>query len=70
MNRFYVFKNANLQGKHELHKDGCRCVLNDDMAIYLGSYNSISIAIVAARAFFNEVVACAYCCEEIIANNA
>lgn len=60
-NRYYVNKNAQLNGDHEVHKSGCNYIPEVNNRIYLGEFFSCYEAVNAARKYFPQVNGCYYC---------
>ena len=61
MFHYFVNKNAQSNGDHEVHKDGCSwlpSVLNRE---YLGMFGSCQSAVQAARKYYSQVNGCYYC---------
>lgn len=58
---YYVNKNAQSNGDHEVHKSGCSFMPDSDNRIYLGDFVFCSSAITEARKYFNDVDGCYYC---------
>lgn len=61
MARYYVNKNMQANGDHEVHKTGCTWLPNPENRIYLGDYSSCDPAIREARKYYNQVNGCYYC---------
>lgn len=62
MERYYVNKEAQETGEHEVHKDGCPHPAVYSNREYLGEYYSCEAAVEAAKAFYSNVDGCYYCC--------
>lgn len=62
MNYYYVNKNAQSTGEHEVHKSGCSYLPNAENAIGLGYFSSCSEALKKARDYYSNVDGCAFCC--------
>lgn len=64
MARYYVNTNAQPNGDHEVHKDGCTWMPHADNRIYLGDFDTCREAVRAARQHFTKVNGCYYCSRE------
>jgi len=65
MPSYYVNKNAQPNGDHEVHEIGSDCghEPNPENRISLGAHDSCVGAVQAARGRFGKVNGCYYCCE-------
>lgn len=61
MSHYYVNKNAQLNGDHEVHTTGCSFMPNNENCIYLGNFLYCSQAISEARKHYSQVDGCYYC---------
>lgn len=59
---YYVNKNAQSTGEHEVHTSTCAYCPSSQNALYLGSFNTCSEALQAARRYYPNVDGCYYCC--------
>ena len=64
MARYYVNKNAQSNGDHEVHRTGCQWLPQAENRIYLGDFNSCHSAVIAARAHYQQVNGCHFCSNE------
>lgn len=64
MPRYYVNKNAQDSGDHEVHTTGCSHMPDLDNCYYLGIYTNCRPAVRAASHYFDQVDGCFYCCNE------
>jgi hypothetical protein len=64
MDKYYVNKNAQTTGEHEVHKEGCEWMPLAENRIYLGEFYSCSSALRKAREYYDNVDGCYYCCKE------
>jgi len=64
MANYYVNKNAQTTGEHEVHKDGCPTPPLPFHRQPLGSFPSCRPAVVEARRYFGNVDGCANCSPE------
>ena len=58
---YYVNKNAQSNGDHEVHKTGCAWLPNAENRIYLGDFVSCVQAVTEARKHYSQVNGCAHC---------
>jgi hypothetical protein len=63
MPKFYVNKNAEFDGFHEVHVSDCAQGAAPEYQLDLGWYLTCKEAVVEAREIFEKVDGCAYCCE-------
>ena len=61
MSSYYVNRNTQLNGDHEVHTTGCSWLPNRDNRIYLGEFSSCYPAVTAAKRHFSQVNGCYYC---------
>lgn len=61
---YYVNKNAQSTGEHEVHTDVCNYLPELLNRQYLGYLPSCKTAIVEAKKYYNKVDGCYYCCPE------
>ena len=64
MPAYYVNKNAQSTGEHEVHKDGCYRMPDLQNRMYLGYFSNAKDAVKEARRYFNNVGGCYYCSSE------
>lgn len=64
MYKYYVNKETtgNPNYNHEVHKEGCQWMPSTGNREYLGSFNSCSEAVQAAKKTYTNVDGCATCC--------
>ena len=60
--KYYVNKNAQPTGEHEVHTSTCSYLPNLENREYLGEFDSCIDAVKEARRRYNNVDGCAYCC--------
>ena len=63
--RFYVNKQAQPNGDHEVHRETCYRLPSASNRIYLGDYASSESALREARKYYSQADGCYYCCPEI-----
>lgn len=61
MARYYVNRNAQSNGDHEVHQLGCSFMPDDDNRIYLGDFNSCGPAVSEAKRHYRQSNGCYYC---------
>ena len=62
MPQFYVNKNAQSSGEHEVHTSICNYLPLPENRIFLGSFDNCASAVREAKKHFNNVDGCFYCC--------
>lgn len=63
--RFYVNKNAQPNGDHEVHRSSCAWLPDVTNRIYLGDFSTAQAAVREARKYYAQVDGCYYCCPEV-----
>ena len=63
--RYYVNKNAQTNGDHEIHRPTCSWLPDAENRLYLGDFATSQEALKEARRYYNQVNGCYYCCPEI-----
>lgn len=61
MAKYYVNKNAQSNGDHEVHKDGCDWMPNETNRKYLGNFDNCEDAVKAAKKDDPKADGCKYC---------
>lgn len=61
MSIYYVNKNAQSNGDHEVHTTGCSYMPDSQNCTYLGDFNSCGPAVQEARKYYSQVNGCYYC---------
>ncbi len=64
MKLYYVNKNAQDTGEHEVHASGCSYMPNPENKIYLGSFDNCHEAVKKAKEYYSNVDGCFYCSKE------
>lgn len=64
MARYFVNRNAQPTGEHEVHKEGCYRMPETQNRIYLGLFSDAIEAVREARRYFDDVDGCYYCASE------
>lgn len=58
---YYVNKNAQTNGDHEVHKSGCSFMPNPENRQYLGDFSSCHPAVAAAKKIYSTADGCKHC---------
>jgi hypothetical protein len=61
MSSYYVNKNAQSNGDHEVHTTGCNFIPADSNRIYLGEFTTCAPAVTAAKKYYSQVNGCKFC---------
>ena len=61
MAHYYVNVNAQSNGDHEVHREGCSWLPDAINRIHLGAFASCHPAVVAARKHYSQVDGCGHC---------
>lgn len=61
MARYYVNKNAQANGDHEVHEYSCSFLPATENRIYLGDFSTCGPAVREARNHYSQVNGCYYC---------
>ncbi len=64
MKKYYVNKQAQSTGEHEVHTEDCRFLPDAQNREYLGEYSSCEGAVAEARRRYTKVDGCYHCCRE------
>ena len=64
MAAYYVNKNAQANGDHEVHKSGCSYMPNTENRKYLGDFSNCHDAVREAKKTYPTADGCAYCSPE------
>lgn len=59
---YYVNKNTQANGDHEVHVTGCSFMPTDTNRIYLGIFESCRPAVTEAKKHYVQSNGCYYCC--------
>ena len=62
MDFYYVNKNAQPSGEHEVHKGSCRFLPTSENRIFLGQFANCSDAISKSKEYYTNVDGCYHCC--------
>ncbi|MDR3583843.1 MAG: hypothetical protein P4L59_00790 [Desulfosporosinus sp.] len=62
--RFYVNKNTQTNGDHEVHRSTCSWLPDAENRLYLGDFTTSQVAVKEARKYYGQVNGCCYCCPE------
>jgi len=61
MARYYVNKNAQDNGDHEVHKSDCGWLPNEENRLYLGTFSNCANAVREAKKHYSTSDGCYYC---------
>lgn len=61
MSDYYVNKNAQWNGDHEVHTSECSYLPQPANRIYLGNFSSCRPAVTEAKKYYNQVNGCYHC---------
>ncbi len=61
MPNYYVNKNAQSNGDHEVHRDGCSYLPDPTNRIFLGEVHTCQLAVEESRKYYQQVNGCFYC---------
>lgn len=64
MPAYYVNRNTQPTGEHEVHKEGWYRMPELQNRLYLGYFSNANDAVIEARKYFREVDGCYYCSNE------
>jgi len=64
MERYYVNKNAQNNGDHEVHKSGCKWMPSEEHKLFLGIFPGCSGAVRKAKEYYPQSNGCFYCSKE------
>ncbi len=59
--KYYVNKNQQTNGDHEVHKEDCTRLPNRENRIDLGNHSSCQSAVSKAKEYYTQVNGCYYC---------
>ena len=61
MSRYYVNKNAQSNGDHEVHTTGCSFMPDSGNRIFIGDFGSCQPAVRKAKEYYRQSNGCFYC---------
>ena len=61
MAKYYVNKNAQANGDHEVHKSGCQFMPKPENRIYLGDFANCHDAVREAKRHYRQSNGCYFC---------
>ncbi|RLD59582.1 MAG: hypothetical protein DRJ01_11100 [Bacteroidetes bacterium] len=64
MANYYVNKNSQANGDHEVHKEGCSYMPDVSNRIFLGNFLSCKDAVEEAKKHYSKSNGCYYCSNE------
>lgn len=64
MAAYYVNKNAQSTGEHEVHRAGCSYLPDTENRVYLGDFTNCKDAVRESKKHYDNVDGCYYCSRE------
>jgi len=64
MAKYYVNRNAQTNGDHEVHNENCTYLPAANNRVYLGEFNNCWDAVAEAKKHYTQVNGCYYCSKE------
>ncbi len=64
MPRYYVNRNTQSNGDHEVHQTGCSWLPKPENRIFLGVFDNCKGAVREAKKYYSQVNGCYYCSNE------
>ncbi len=61
--KYYVNKNAQSNGDHEVHREDCSYLPDVSNRIDLGDHSSCESAVRKAKWYYDDIDGCYYCCK-------
>ncbi len=61
---YYVNKNVQSNGDHEVHKNGCSFMPETENRKYLGDFPNCRLAVLEAKKYYAQSNGCYYCSNE------
>lgn len=61
MANYYVNKNAQANGDHEVHRSGCSYMPRPENCIFLGDFETCAPAVRKAKEYYQQSNGCYYC---------
>ena len=61
MDSYYVNKNPQTTGEHEVHKEGCKFMPEERNKLYLGYFSNCRDAVKKAKEIYTDSDGCYYC---------
>ena len=61
---YYVNKNAQTTGEHEVHREDCKWLPDDENRLYLGMFDNCKDAVKKAKETYPNSDGCFYCSED------
>lgn len=62
--KYYVNKNKQINGDHEVHTESCSFLPISEHRIYLGGFSNCKDAVNEAKKHYAKSNGCYYCCRE------
>lgn len=64
MKNYYVNRNEQVNGDHEVHTSDCNYLPKPENRIYLGSFSNCRDAVIEAKKHYRQSNGCYYCSRE------
>lgn len=64
MARYYVNRNAQTNGDHEVHRQGCNFMPAEENRIFLGDHGNCRSAVTEAKKYYGQSNGCYFCSYE------
>lgn len=64
MAKYYVNKNGQANGDHEVHEENCSWLPKAENRIYLGNFSNCKAAVAEAKKHYRQVNGCKHCSED------
>ncbi|QHI39030.1 hypothetical protein IMCC3317_44300 [Kordia antarctica] len=64
MANYYVNKNSQSNGDHEVHTSGCSWLPKEENRIYLGNFDNCKDAVKKAKGHYDKTNGCYYCAND------
>lgn len=64
MLQYYVNKQSQSTGEHEVHKSNCAYSPSEENRLYLGTFDNCKDAVKKAKEYYSNVDRCYYCSRE------
>lgn len=63
MGKYYVNKNAQTNGDHEVHVSSCSYLPLQSNLQYLGDFTTCTLAVLEAKKYYKQSNGCYFCCK-------
>lgn len=62
MKKYYINKNEQSNGDHEVHREDCRYLPTESNRKYLGEFSSCDSAVIESKRYYTKSNGCKTCC--------